>query len=45
MLSNQEYKLLYQSTIIHEVPLKNALGENFKKILNYDFVIEIFKKM
>ena len=35
---------LYQATIIHEKPLANALGENFKDILTKEKVIDIFKK-
>lgn len=44
-LTNEKYEVLYNSTIIHEKPLSNALGENFKKILTLEKVIEIFKRM
>ena len=44
-LSDQEYNKLYESTIIHEKPLTNALGSNFKNILTKDRVISIFKEM
>ena len=44
-LTDEQYEKLYLSTIIHEKPLKNALGEDFKKILTREKVIEIFKKM
>ena len=44
-LNDQQYEQLFQSTIIHEKPLTNALGEDFKKILTKEKVIEIFKKM
>ena len=44
-LSDEQYEKLYLSTIIHEKPLKNALGEDFKKILTKEKVIELFKKM
>ena len=44
-LSVQEYISLYEATIIHEKPLFNALGKNFKQILNKERVIEIFKQM
>ena len=40
-----KYERLYQATIIHEKPLTNALGENFKKTLTPAKVIEIFKRM
>ena len=44
-LTDQQYNDLYESTIVHEKPLTNALGEDFKKILTKEKVIEIFKKM
>ena len=44
-LTDQQYNDLYDSTIVHEKPLTNALGEDFKKILTKEKVIEIFKKM
>lgn len=44
-LSDEDYEKLYQSTIIHEKPLKNALGSDFKKILTREKVIKTFKKM
>jgi 3-deoxy-alpha-D-manno-octulosonate 8-oxidase len=44
-LKNEQYDQLYESTIIHEKPLTNALGENFKEILTKDKVIQLFKKM
>ena len=44
-LSQEQFEDLYRSTIIHEKPLTNALGENFKKIPIKTKVIEIFKKM
>jgi 3-deoxy-alpha-D-manno-octulosonate 8-oxidase len=44
-LSKEQYLQLYNSTIIHEKPLINALGKNFKVVLSKEKVIEIFKKM
>jgi 3-deoxy-alpha-D-manno-octulosonate 8-oxidase len=44
-LTEEQYHQLYLSTIIHEKPLTNALGDNFKEILSEDKVIEIFKRM
>ena len=44
-LSDEQYDQLYASTIIHEKPLINALGENFKEVLTKDKVIDIFKRM
>ena len=44
-LTIEQYDQLYKSTIIHEKPLSNALGSNFKDILTKEKVIEIFKRM
>lgn len=44
-LSDEQYEELYLSTIIHEKPLTNALGENFKDILTRDKVKKIFEAM
>lgn len=44
-LSDQEFDMLYKSTIIHEKPLINALGDNFEKILTKEKVIELFREM
>lgn len=44
-LSDEKFEQLYNATIIHEKPLKNALGEDFKNILTREKVREIFEKM
>jgi 3-deoxy-alpha-D-manno-octulosonate 8-oxidase len=44
-LSDEKYELLYKASIVHEKPLTNALGPNFKKILTKDKVISLFKSM
>lgn len=44
-LSEDDYEKLYNSTVIHEKPLSNALGENFKEILTRNKVKELFRKM
>jgi 3-deoxy-alpha-D-manno-octulosonate 8-oxidase len=44
-LDENLYKKLYNSTIIHEKPLSNALGDNFRDILTLEKVIEVFKRM
>ena len=44
-LDDEIYIKLYNSTIIHEKPLSNALGKNFKEFLTLEKVTEIFKKM
>lgn len=44
-LSDEDFDRLYDGTIIHEKPLANALGENFKSVLTRSKVREIFEKM
>jgi len=44
-LDTETYQKLYDSTIIHEKPLSNALGDNFKEVLTFEKVTEIFKRM
>jgi 3-deoxy-alpha-D-manno-octulosonate 8-oxidase len=44
-LSDETYLALYNSTVIHEKPLSNALGNNFKEQLTLEKVTEIFKRM
>jgi 3-deoxy-alpha-D-manno-octulosonate 8-oxidase len=44
-LSDQQYKALFEATVIHEKPLTNALGPNFRDILTFDKVVSMFQKM
>lgn len=44
-LTDDQYKALYDSTVIHAKPLTNALGSDFKNTLTFDKVVELFKKM
>jgi len=44
-LSSEEYEKLYASSIVHEKPLTNALGEDFKKVLSKEKVFEIFRRI
>ena len=44
-LTEDQYEALYQGTIIHEKPLSNALGADFKAILTRSKVVELFQKM
>jgi 3-deoxy-alpha-D-manno-octulosonate 8-oxidase len=44
-LSKSDFMALYQSTIIHEKPLTNALGLNYRNILTLEKVTELFKMM
>lgn len=44
-LTDEQYKTLYDATVIHEKPLTNALGPNFREILTFDKVVSMFQKM
>lgn len=44
-LDDDVYVKLYNSTVIHEKPLSNALGNDYKEILTLEKVTEIFKRM
>ena len=44
-LDDNGFKALYDAAIIHQKPLTNALGENYKSILTLEKVTELFKKM
>ncbi|GHU97552.1 alcohol dehydrogenase [Deltaproteobacteria bacterium] len=44
-LSGAQYDALYEASIVHEKPLANRLGPDFKKILTRENVIERFKRM
>ncbi|MBE2205461.1 MAG: iron-containing alcohol dehydrogenase [Chthoniobacterales bacterium] len=44
-LDEAGFRALYDATVIHEKPLTNALGEDFRAILTYERVVEIFQRM
>ena len=44
-LTDSQYDALYNATVVHEKPLTNALGENFKDILTKEKVTQLFKSM
>ena len=44
-LTDEQFDRLYASTVIHQKPLTNALGDNFQAILTHEKVKEIFKRM
>ena len=44
-LTEEQYEQLYLSTIVHEKPLTNALGDSYKDILTKSKVIDLFKAM
>ena len=44
-LSDETYDKLYDAMIVHEKPLTNALGRDFRRILNKEKVREVFERM
>ena len=44
-LSEEQFDRLYESTVVHEKPLINALGVEYKKVLTRERVREIFSRM
>jgi 3-deoxy-alpha-D-manno-octulosonate 8-oxidase len=44
-LSDAQARALYEATVIHERPLANALGDDFKSVLTFDKVTRIFQRM
>jgi len=44
-LRAEDYDALYKGTIVHEKPLSNRLGPDFKNILTQEKVVERFKRM
>ena len=44
-LTDEHFKMLYSSSIMHEKPLMNALGKNYKEVLSYSKVRKIFEKI
>lgn len=44
-LSDEQYRALYDATVIHQKPLTNALGVDYRKVLTFDKVVSLFQKM
>ena len=44
-LTDAQYDALYQASIVHDKPLINALGPEYKQILTRDRLISMFKAM
>lgn len=44
-LDDAGFKALYDASTMHQKPLTNALGENYKSILTLEKVTDLFKKM
>ena len=44
-LSDEKYEALFRGTIVHEKPLTNALGSEFREVLTIDRVVALFKQM
>jgi len=44
-LTDEQYCALYDASIIHEKPLTNFLGSDFRNVLTFDKVMSLFQKM
>ena len=44
-LSDADFDRLYDATVVHQIPLKNALGDDFKCRLTKDKVADVFRRM
>lgn len=44
-LNEADFEALFNATIMHQKPLTNALGENYKSILTFKKVVELFQAM
>lgn len=44
-LVEEQYRALYDATVVHQKPLTNALGEAYRDVLTYDKVVSLFQKM
>lgn len=44
-LDEAHFQALYDASMMHQKPLTNALGDNFKSILTLEKVTDLFKKM
>ena len=44
-LTDEQFTRLYEGSIVHEKPLTNALGPNYRDILTKENVIARFKKL
>ena len=44
-LTDELYEALCAATIIHTKPLANALGDDFRSVLTFEKIIEIFQRM
>jgi len=44
-LSEDQFRALYEATVIHEKPLTNALGSGYLEVLTYAKVMSLFKAM
>ncbi len=44
-LTDEQYRALYDATVIHQKPLTNALGSDYRDVLTFDKVVSLFQKM
>jgi 3-deoxy-alpha-D-manno-octulosonate 8-oxidase len=45
MLSDQDYRALYDASIVHEKPLANALGTDFRNVLTLERATGLFRRI
>ena len=44
-LTEEQYRAVYEATLIHEKPLTNALGPDFRSVLTFDKVMALCQAM
>lgn len=44
-LTDAQYEALYNATVIHQKPLTNALGEDYRRTLTLERTVDLFKRM
>ena len=44
-LTSPQYRALYEATIMHEKPLTNALGTDYRSVLTFEKVVSLFQQM
>lgn len=44
-LGEEDFRALYEASIIHQKPLTNALGDSYQTILTFEKVTKLFEKM
>lgn len=44
-LDDAQYRRFHESTLVHEKPLANALGDGFRDLLTFDRTVSLFQRM